>query len=262
MKIIAKTDKGADMDIANSTFSLVFQPIPDIRRSAFDIEERLDGYLKPFQVYAIPADAPFELPRIASTTESGHSTLTIAAQSAQVQSNFDDNYSKDFEKSLTYSKKKAYELFNTLTDMHGVVVNYVGLSVQLIASADDFGRQPVEFIKDTYLNVESNLALSDASAKLVYEVDEDYYLNIEVKKVVLADPISISIGPNGVDITSKVTPHDDQLSVIIDFNNRLAFNCGRHPTCSLDTIETLYRRVSAFAERGIENFLEKSEVSF
>lgn len=79
------------MDISTCTFSLFYQPVPNIRREAFEIEEKLGGYVKPFQIHSIPDDAPFELPRISATTESGHSSLNIAAQSAQVLSRYDDS---------------------------------------------------------------------------------------------------------------------------------------------------------------------------
>ena len=56
------------MDISTCTFSLYFQPIPNIRREAFEIEAKLDGYMKPFQIHSVPDEAPFELPRISATT--------------------------------------------------------------------------------------------------------------------------------------------------------------------------------------------------
>lgn len=250
------------MRIADCTFSLIFQPIPEIRRSVFDIEDRLDGYVKPFQVYPIPDEAPFELPRISTTTESGHSTLTIAAQNAQVQTIFDDNYSSDFGKSLNYSKEKAVNLQGAFSNMSGFAIEYAGLSAQLVVPSDEFGAHPVDFIKDKYLTVDSNLALSDAAAKLVYNVEEDYYLNLEVRKAIFSDPVSINVGPDGIAITTKVTPHEDQLVVVVDFNNRLAFNNGRRLGCNSGTIEVLYQKVLDFASCGIEAFLKDGEVKF
>ena len=250
------------MRIANCTFSLIFQPIPEIRRSVFDIEDRLDGYVKPFQVYPIPDEAPFELPRISATTESGHSTLTIAAQNAQVQTVFDESFSGDFGKSLSYSKEKAVTLREALSNMNGFAIDYAGLSAQLVVSADEFGVHPVEFIRDKYLTVNSNLTLSDAAAKLVYSVEDDYYLNLEVRKAVFPEPISINIGPDGIAVTAKVTPHEDQLVVVVDFNNRLAFNNGRRPGCDPGTTDVLYNRGLAFANDGIGAFLKEGEVRF
>ena len=250
------------MRIANCVFSLIFQPIPEIRRSVFDIEDRLDGYVKPFQIYPIPDEAPFGLPRISATTESGHSTLTIAAQNAQVQTIFDDIFSNDFEKCLNYSKEKALALRNALSSMSGFAIEYAGLSAQLVVSADEFGARPVEFIKDTYLTVNSDLSLSDAAARLVYNVEEDYYLNLEVRKAVFSDPVSINIEPDSIAVTAKVTPHEDQLVFVVDFNNRLAFNKGRRLGCDSNTIDVLYRKVLAFASDGVAAFLNEGKVKF
>ena len=251
------------MNISTCTFSLFFQPIPAIRREAFEIEGMLDGYMKPFQIYSVPDDAPFELPRISATTENGHSTLNIAAQSAQVQSQYDESFSKDFAKSLGYSKAKAKELYAALSTMSSIQLHFTGLAVQLLVPAAEIGKSPVGFINDTYLNVTSDMPMSDASAKLVYKVDNDLYLNLEVQRIVLSDPLSINIGPDGITVVKKLQANNDEmLAVSIDFNNRLAFNEGRILGCDEATIDGFYSRAQAFLENGITAFLNNGEVKF
>lgn len=251
------------MDISTCTFSLFYQPIPTIRREAFEIEAKLDGYVKPFRIFSVPDDAPFELPRISATTENHHSSLNIAAQSAQVLSRYDGIFSKDFERSLGYSKDKALELYNALTTMPAIHLHFSGLAVQLLVPASEIGTSPVSFISDTYLKVSSNLPMCDSSAKLVYRVDNDLYLNLEVQRMVLSDPPSINIGPDGISVVKKLqSSNEEMLSVSIDFNNRLAFNEGRILGCSEATIECFYSRVRAFLEDGFDAFLKNGEVKF
>ena len=251
------------MDISTCTFSLFYQPIPTIRREAFEIEAKLDGYIKPFQIFSVPDDAPFELPRISATTENGHSSLNIAAQSAQVQSRYDDDFSKDFAKSLDYSKTKALELHNALMSMPVIRLHFAGLAVQLLLPASEISSSPVSFISNTYLKVTSDLPMSDVSTKLVYKVDSDFYLNLEVQKMVLSDPLSINIGPDGISVIKKLpTNSEEMLAVSIDFNNRLAFNEGRILGCDETTIQNLYGRVQSFLEDGINPFLTNGEVRF
>jgi len=252
------------MDISNCTFSLYFQPIPGIRRAAFEIEDKLkqDGYLAPFQVYPIPDEAPFELPRISAATKNGHSTLTVAAQSAQVQSQYDENFYKDFKKSLEYSKEKAIGLFNALSSMDDILIQFTGLSAQLLTSATDINGSPVNFIEEKYLNVSSKLEMSDAAMKIVYNVDDNLYLNLEIKKVIMADPISINIGADSVSVMKQLAQHDEMLAVSIDFNNRLAFNNAKPEGCDLAIIESFYSRMLAFLDDGLEAFLNDGEVRF
>lgn len=256
---------GAGLDIANCTFSLSFlQPVPEIRRAAFDIEEKLKegGYATPVQIYSVPDDAPYELPRLSAATPNQHSLLSISAQNAQVQSRFDENYSSDIELSLGYSKEKASYLLDVLSTLTGVQVSYAGVSAQVLVPAGEISQPPVPFISQTYLKACSSLPLSDASMKLVYDVDGDCYLNLEVQKIVLGDPISVSIGPDGVSVTKKLSGQEERLSVSVDFNNRRAFNMGRPLGCDSRTIENLYSRVDIFLTSGLDAFLGKGEVEF
>ncbi len=251
------------MNISTCTFSLFYQPIPTIRREAFEIEAKLDGYVKPFQIFSVPDEAPFELPRISATTENDHSSLNISAQSAQVISRYDDTFSDDFAKSLDYSKTKALELYNALATMPAIQLYFAGLVVQLLMPASEIGMPPVSFISNTYLKVTSSLPMSDASTKLVYRVDNDSYLNLEVQKMVLSDPLSINIGPDGISVVKKLQSNNEEmLAVSIDFNNRLAFNEGRILGCDEATIQNLYGRVQTFLEAGIDPLLKSGEVKF
>ncbi len=251
------------MDISTCTFSLFYQPVPAIRREAFEIEEKLDGYVKPFQIYALPDDAPFELPRISATTENGHSSLNIAAQSAQVQSRYDESFSRNYAKSLDYSKAKALELYAALVAMPSIQLHFAGLIVQLLVPVSEIKTSPVDFISDTYFKVSSSLPMSDASAKLVYKVDSDLYLNLEVQRIVLSDPPSINIGPDGISVVKKLqSSNEEMLAVSIDFNNRLAFNEGRILGCDEAAIQSFHDRVLAFLEDGIDSFLKNGEVKF
>ena len=246
------------------TFSLFFNPVPSIRRSAFVIEDslRLKGYIAPFQVMSIPDDAPFELPRISAQTEHGHTRLTVTAQSAQVQTDYDERYSGDIEKCLVYSKNKAKDLIDALERMPEINTLFAGLSIRLLFPKPVLGIAPIDFIKRTYLNVSSNLPMFDASIRAVYTVDDDYYLNLEVNKWIKQDPISVNINPQGVSISKPASSHEEMLAVSIDFNNRLAFNQGRFQSCSKETIDSLYRRVELFLNNGINDFLLNGEVKF
>lgn len=253
------------MDISTCIFSLSFlQPVPGIRRSAFEIEDRFkgSGYSTPFDVYSVPDEAPYEFPRISSTTQNGHSILTISAQSAQVQSRFDENYSHDFGKSLDYSKKQAVILYKAISSMQDIELAYSGVSAQVLVPSDEMTEGPADFIHDTYIKASSDLPMSDASVKLVYNVDSDFYLNLEVQKIVLSDPVSIKVNPSGMSVTKRIVGQPERLSVSVDFNNRLAFNEGRPLGCNEPAIETLYGRVSSFLTSGLADFLEEGRVSF
>ena len=251
------------MNISTCAFSLFYQPVPSIRREAFEIEAKFDGYTKPFQIHSVPDEAPFDLPRISATSENGHSSLNIAAQNAQVLSQYDAAFSGDFDRSLEYSKTKASELYNALAAMPGIHLHFAGLAVQFLIPASEIGSSPVDFIRNTYLKVSSDHLLADASAKFFYKVDSDLYLNIEVQRAFLSDPLSINVGPGGISVVKKIQPNNEELlAVSIDFNNRLAFNEGRILGCNDEIIQSLYGRVRSFLENGISAFLEKGVVSF
>jgi len=250
------------MNIVNCTYSLIFAPMPEIRRSLFALEDCISGYLKPFQLISLPENAPLDLPRITASAEDGRSTLTITGQSAQVISLFDKGFDGDEKAKLDYSREMALGLFHALGNMPGMTVLFAGLSVQFDMPASELGEDPAKFINKSYLNVESGLTLSDAAAKLVYTLEGDYFLNLEVKKQIAIDPLSFSVSPSGVVINLGTQHHEEYLSVIVDFNNRLAFNEGRPAGCSDETLSTLYRHVHSFAEEGMDVFLEKGEVRF
>ena len=244
------------MDIAGCTFSLIFNPIPDIRRSLFKIEDCLEGYVKPFQLVPLPENAPLDLPRITATSEKKHSELLVTAQSAQVRTSFDEEYLHDIEKSLTYSQKKAEELLAALTTMDDVALMYAGLSTQIVFRQEDITDEPASFIKNSYLKIDSDMQLFDASAKIGYKVGDDCFLNLEVSRQFEVSPISINVSPNSIAVNMGNPNPNQFLSIVVDFNNRLAFNEGHAAGCDHSTIEMLYSKIRDFASSGINAFLE------
>jgi hypothetical protein len=252
------------MDVSTCSFSLFYQPVPTIRRAAFDLEDKLKdkGYVLPLQIYSIPEDAPLELPRMAATTEKGHTSLTVSPESAQVQSLYDEKYSRDFGKCLGYSKTRATELLDVLTAVPEIDFNFAGLSAQVITKESELGESPVSFISRSYLKVKSELHMSDSSAKFVYDVGEGFYLNIDVRKVILTGPTSFNITPSAVTVMRQDSASEPALSVAVDFNNRRAFNEGRKQVCDGKTVDELYSRVQSFLTSGLQDFLDKGEVRF
>lgn len=250
------------MKVMSCMYNLAFQPIADIRRLAFDIEDRLAGYVKPFTLPPVPNEAPLEFPRIVAQAESGNSNLFVSGYSAQIQSQYDTQYDatlkKDTTQCLNHSKANATALYEALAGLLPFRFSFMGAEVKLCVPSEECGGDPASFIHNSYLKTSSDLTLADARAKVVYAIDNEYYLNIEVEKQELGDGLPpFQVGP-----FVAVEKKENVLAVSVDFNNRLAFNQGHPPVCNPDTIELLYERLDDFLNNGFNLFLEEGVVRF
>lgn len=99
--------KSGNFVITNSRLSLLYQPVANVRRKAFDIEDALTPQFLSPAVIPVPDDAPPEIPRIQLTSKNGHSTLSVTPIRIDLNTTYDKAYANDLDLSLAYVREKA-----------------------------------------------------------------------------------------------------------------------------------------------------------
>lgn len=239
------------MSIRACTYNLTFAPNPNIRKSLFALEDALDGFQKPFTLIPVPEDAPLDFPRITASSPNGHSTLFVSGQNAQIQSVFDDAYKSEVGTCLSYSKNRALSFYDAFGSFASFDFFFSGLTVQVdfpnIGDAD-----PAGFIRDTFINIKGDFQLDDAAIRLVFVLRDRFYFNIEIKRDLLfQEATSLQMNPWSPDLSKA----QEVFTVVMDVNDRYAFNRDHSHRCSRDDIESIYSIVESYLSDGIDDLV-------
>ncbi len=211
--------------VVKSRLSALFEPIPEIRKSIFSVEEKLrDKFLTP-ELTPIPDEAPHELPRITLTSRHGFTTIKIAQKRADMDTGYDANFGADIEKCFGYIKEKSENLKIAL-DVANVKLSFLALSVTVRWLEDpkkeyDFAKELSDILLPEVLRQER---IYDLRVSATSRVDEHYYLIATFSNYRTFQIKS----PN------TVYPKFDNLNILecgiekeIEVNNRLGYNLGK-----------------------------------
>ena len=106
--------KFENLIVVQSRLSLLYQPIIEIRKSIFDLEDALkEDFLTP-QLLALPDDAPAEIARIQFQSKNGHSVLQFAPIRTDLITTYDKNFNSDSQKCFDYIATKGQTLSKSL----------------------------------------------------------------------------------------------------------------------------------------------------
>jgi hypothetical protein len=93
--------------VVKSGFSIIYQPLINIRKLVFDMEERFKGEFQSPELIPVPDEAPPEIPRIIFRSTFGHSTLAITPIRTDLNTEYDEAYNLDIYKCFDYIANKS-----------------------------------------------------------------------------------------------------------------------------------------------------------
>ncbi len=233
------------MKIVNTLFNVVFPTHPNIRKKVFNLEDTLkDFFVTPFNLIQIPEDAPFDIPRIVASSKNGHTQMTISLNNLQIQTNFDENYSSNWEQCCEYINKRVNSLFPFMEEhilMEGFL--YSGFSATLIF--EDI-KNPSEHIFEHFFKFKTENKLSDIGCKLTFLIEDTFYVNISLNNFKL-----MNSGTNKINFDKEV------LGVVVDVNDRYKYNKSpdyrSDKTTSLKIIEIVSNIIKNKIEATVRN---------
>ncbi len=248
------------MIVQNCTFTVHFPRNDNIRESIFKLEKQLDGFQKPFTLVPLPTDAPLEIPRIITVSDNRHSQLSFHGSSAQITTNFDNRYNSDIEKCLSYMKNKCSMLIDSLmiigAEQEGMPKFYFsGLSLSLLFDHTDGIDNPIDYISDHFLRLNSNMAKDEAEIRVAFIAEKSFYINILLQNLRIFSKEPDERGSlAGIDVQKNV------LQVVIDVNDRYAFNTIPGYLSSKETSKKVIELTEKLAKMNITGLIKDGEI--
>ncbi len=250
------------MVIQSCAFTIHFPQNAKIREHLFELEHHFTDFQSPFTLVPLPPDAPLEIPRIVAATPHGHSQLTICGNNAQLVTHFDGEYCHDIGRCITYTREKCDRIVSALSIMTGDAsvdpkFYYSGLSMTLLYDRNDGIEDPVKYISEQFLRCTSNMPTDEVQFRLALVVGNKYYVNILVQnnRVFLGTP-----DERGSFVGLKSV--GNQLQVVLDINDRYAFNHEENYLSSLDAVNNISSLSEQFVTKHIDLFLKTGAVSY
>ena len=250
------------MIVQNCTFTVHFPRNDNIRESIFNLEKHLRGFQKPFTLVPLPADAPLDIPRIITVSENRHSQLVFQGNSAQIITNFDDNYNKDIEKCLEYMKDRCSMLIDSLRIIGAESAGrpkfyFSGLSLSLLFDMEDGINDPIEYISNHFLQLKSNMTTDEAEFRVALIAEKSFYINIMVQNLRIFSKEPDERGSlAGVDVQKNV------LQVVFDINDRYAFNTISGYNSSEETAQKVIKLAERLSKTNVVSLIKDGEIIY
>src|SRR6266496_3287758 len=164
-----------------NSFSVIFPPIPDIRRKANDFEERLKGeYTQPL-IIPIPDDFDSAMPRIIFDSKRGLNQIVIAPISIA----FNVNYTPEYQIDAAQRSKYLQDRIPTVLKLTGVLKSvrpyFSGLTTQVHIPSTASEQDILQRIAQLFLGDKTTDNRHDIQIKFTDVVDERYFSNIIVE---------------------------------------------------------------------------------
>lgn len=250
------------MIVQNCTFTVHFPRNDNIRESIFDLEKQLSGFQKPFTLVPLPPDAPLDIPRIIAITDNQHSQLVFNGNSAQITTSFDSIYNSNIEKCLDYMKDKCSKLIESLhiigAEQYGKPKFYFsGLSISLLFDQEDGIDDPIEYLSERFIRLKSNMKTDEAGLRIALVADDSFYVNIMLQNLRI-----FSNEPDERGSLAGISVQKNALQVVIDINDRFAFNTITGYTSSEETVRKVVDLVEKLSKTNIKSLIEDGEVLY
>jgi hypothetical protein len=238
------------MTIMNSGFNLIFPPVQNIREKIFWMEEQLAEYFPgPFALFPLPNEAPIEMPRISATTHHGFSTLNISLNSIQLTSNFNSDFSGNWEKCESYLRERVLKIVNILTPLIKYQI-YSGLTVNLMEKTEGEARnQLLKFSS----NRDSLNKIHDIVTKYTFVADDTYYINIQLQNQRL-------LSPPVPGLLAK-EEQSNLIGISLDINDRYAVNYHTGYFSDAKKIDTIFKLSSEVIKNKLHTFIYEGKLS-
>lgn len=240
------------MYITDTNFVATFEPIDTIKKEYYNNFDNSNSFNEP-TVLPIPDNAPDELPRIICQSKNGHSQMTLTKNSISLSTKFDGNFLQNWNLCRTYLKCKIDEIINPFAKISNgnLTLKNIGLVTQILL--DQQTSDTTKELVDRFAKIRSTDNAYDFSQKLTYVKESKYFINLNINNVRLIDGLSTE----KAGFAKKYI--DNKIGVIIDVNDRYAFNINEDYHSSFEEITTITKFTDDYL-KNIEKFVYNAEV--
>ena len=214
-----------------SRVSLLFEPILQIRKSIFDIEEALQGDFLPPNLIQIPDDAPNEIPRIEMRSKNGHSLLQISQIRLDFVTNYDEEYQHDFSKCFKYIQSKSKLIEKAVEVIKpDIAITALSFTVQHPIKVGDEVDNDVfvtDFSQDTFKDCMTEKDIIDFKINTTARIDDDLFMVTTLNNYRRFTVNGALHTPYPVTATLNKADSGVEYDLEVNDKNRLSSNRGR-----------------------------------
>lgn len=242
------------MLIQAARFNTFFPKVNNIRKRAFDIEERLQDYYNQISLNSIPDEAPDLIPRIQAQSKNGHSSIEISLTNAQVMVNYDEQFQRNSTKCLNYLQDRS-TLLKTAINPH-IEVGTLFSGVYVEARIEEVPA--LEIIKNRFMNYKSNSDPYDLECKITYILENRYYLNLVFKNIRFYEGLI----PEGTQFLNfaELNERANVLGISVDINDRHEFNHNNSYRSTKDSEDYMFNLVQDLFANKLEKMIEEGVI--
>ncbi len=238
------------MQIKRTNVNWIYAPIKDCRKKYIMSEDMLKEFFSPATMLPIPDQVQGEVPRIIANTLNGHSILNIASTVSSFVTNYDEEYTHDWELCSEYLISRCNCVGGLIDNLTEKKTKFVGLITCL--EINDIDDEGLIVLKNSILaNKGEKLGdLYDISCKITYVYKEKYYINIALENGKRFD--------SQIEISNKEQIRHP-ISVTIDINDRYACQKDEKYNSMKDTLIEIIRISSDIINEKIMKLIKEGE---
>lgn len=216
-------------------YTMFFEPINDIREHSSIFEKKLkEHFSSGFNILPNVENVPLEIPRMIGSNNEQKLVLSISSNSAIVQKRAEiDDIDGEINK-----VRNIIEILDGVIKSIGGKHLFSGLVIQgnLIIEQD-----AVEYLKEKFLNIETNDKLFDLLAKITFVEDEKYYVNISLNNI------------RNIELT------ENKLGIELDINDRYRYNFKKadYPYSDNNVIDKIYSILDNVLKEKLDKLLDE-----
>ena len=218
------------MEIKNSAVTFWFNKQSNPKMYVEDLNDALKEYFFEFNTIAVPANIDPGIPRLNAVSSSNHSNLEMSLINMRLNTNFDDNFSKDADKCLSYLKERANILFDVLTKKCEIPILFFAILINIEEKQENSSNiLTTHFLKD----VEKFDNMSEVGIRLSKEMDGKFYKNIvlsnvrqiKIDKIITANETEIILPLIPLNEASEI---EEYLLTSLEVNDKYGFNSNKN----------------------------------
>lgn len=208
-----------------NSFNIILPRQLTIRRKANEFEDALEGHYFQPQIFPVPDDLDPEVPRIIFGSKHGFSQIIISQISFALNVNYSPDWQTDSEKRKAYLIDRIPILFQLLKISDISTPYFCGLTTQFRLPGREISEQDIiTHLGQLYLKDELVQDYHDLQIKKTEIFDNRFFSNVTIKnyrswKLESATP--------GILRLTRDEANERGIEIIVDFNDRYAFNEGK-----------------------------------
>lgn len=252
MQELNKHMGGVNMLIKNTSISIKYKKIDNLKISYFMNKEKLDKHFNEATVLPIPDDAPLEIPRIIIKSSNEHSQLNISPIASTLQINYDNGFEEDWEKCEEYIQEKMKIVFLFLNILTKNEYEYIGIVSEIFL--DEYPENGAKILAHNLLKNSEGLSIYDLNIRYTFIENDNIFINIMLQNVRLfKEGIDDDIAGN----LSSNNQVSEPIGAVIDINDRYGYNSCKDYKTDSSKLSVVVAKMTEVINRKLEGLIER-----